>query len=210
MVSDDKLDRQMSRMDRDSGNKKGGAGKVPSNHGRARSGMSFPMSSWEEGFPLSEAGPPPSAEPVALPMPMRSAGASAATRQRNAAAGGTAIPAGGVKLQHQPSHLDSNSRVFSGVSAEASSATASDAAYLFAASGSGDHRTVASGASVQYLETPPPLRGNHRRPSLLNHDALPEEEAKAQIEPELMIGEIQVRRMNEKEAESIHSQERRI
>lgn len=181
------------------GTKKGGAGNGLSGHGRTRSGMSFLIGSGHnhsrgDDGSASEARPatsmPPSTEPYTLPRPTGAAGAAAATRPASAAAAGAA--AGGETKQHEASHRDSDSRARSGVSADASSVTASAAAHLFAPSRPGEHRTVFSGAGIQYPETPPPLRGNQRRPSLMNHEAPPEDDGKPQMEPELMIGEIQV------------------
>lgn len=72
-----------------------------------------------------------------------------------------------------------------------------------AAAAPGDSRSAAGRArgappplqqsldGVPNPDTPPPLRGIQRRGSLVSQDA-PEDEPKEQIEPELMIGEIQV------------------
>lgn len=46
---------------------------------------------------------------------------------------------------------------------------------------------------VNYPDTPPPLRRMQRRGSLVNREVPPEDDPKEPIEPELMIGEIQVR-----------------
>eukprot|EP00752_Nemacystus_decipiens_P002553 g2394.t1 len=75
-----------------------------------------------------------------------------------------------------------------------------------AAAASGEHRSAArargaaasrpSIGGVPYPETPPPLRGIERRGSLVSRDVV-EDDPKEQIEPELMIGEIQSIRLND-------------
>lgn len=132
-----------------------------------------------------------------------SAAAAGVAAQTAGAVNATTV--GGSGQRQQASRPSSNSprRLEEGVPGPGfSSESPPLAADAAAAAVSGEHRSAArargaaasrpSISGVPYPETPPPLRGIERRGSLVNREVV-EDDPKEQIEPELMIGEIQVR-----------------
>eukprot|EP00903_Cladosiphon_okamuranus_P016946 g15621.t1 len=221
------LAKQMSRMDMFSGKKGGNGNctGVP-NHARTNSGMSFLIPSGHghsrgasriDDGALSAATSTTSIAPGGMSPGSRRAttapagggaggpaSASAAAAAAAAAAAGAVDPtsAGGSGQRQQASRPSSNSP--RQLEEGGGSLGFSPGSPPLAASGELRPSTSARGAAasrpsaggVPYPETPPPLRGIEGRGSLVSREAV-EDDPKEQIEPELMIGEIQSIHLND-------------